>query len=119
MDDLDRQLQRNVRAALERAADDLDPASRERLREARRLALRAAGQRSSPRWRWLALTVPAAAAAVLVAILGDPPARPPGTTVVNAPVEAVRDLDLLTSGENLELLEDLDFYRWLPAESNS
>jgi hypothetical protein len=90
----------------------LDGETRSRLAQARARAVDAA-ERNSRRW-----FVPAAgllpagglAAAILaVALIVQMPGRQP--EAVEAAV--ISDLDLLLEGEDLGLLEDLDFYAWL------
>ncbi len=123
-DDIDPRLQRTVRAALDTVADDIDTATRVRLRDARQRALAVAERRQRPHWRWQTMTLPAAAAVAIAVVamtllLDDGGFRRASQAVVAAPPEAVPDLDLLTSGENLELLDDLEFFRWLPPARRS
>lgn len=97
------------KAVLDESVRDLGPGVERRLRQARYRALEA---KSKP-FRWL---LPASGfAAVSVAILAGAlwlfqPSRP-------VPVQGVEDIEILSSGENLELFDDLEFYRWL-AEQN-
>jgi hypothetical protein len=50
-----------------------------------------------------------AAAALAVALIWQSPGAPP----VSIETAALSDLDILLDGEDLDLLEDLDFYAWL------
>jgi len=87
-----------VREQLERHADGLDDMTLARLAAARKAAL-AQPRRTSRR---LPLGGLAAAAAVLLAVLLVLQLRPP------AP-----GWDTLVAQDDLELIEDLDFYAWL------
>lgn len=93
------------------SVDSLDAATLSRLNRGRQAALAAAGRRPAVGWGWL----PAAGAVATVAIavmlrngVGDVPAE-----------AAVSDFEILMAGEDLEMLEDLDFYRWLDEESDA
>jgi hypothetical protein len=92
-----------LRQQLDRHADQLDEVTASRLRAARRRALEANTRRA---FRWLPVSGVAAAAAALLAVLvwqqhsGD--------------LAAVQeDWDILAAGEELELIEELEFYDWL------
>ena len=113
-DCIDSDLQQRVRGALDTSADDLDMVTAARLHAARRRALERAGRR---RWLpgWAPLLLPAGATAALVTLLAGAPAPEPAAPAEPVRVaEVVRDLDLLTAGESLDLYQDLEFYRWLP-----
>lgn len=90
----------------------LDGETRSRLAEARARAVDAAEQNSR---RWLVPAgglLPAAgvAAAILaVALFWQMPYRQPEAVAT----AVISDLDLLLEGEDLGLLEELDFYAWL------
>ena len=118
-DPLDPQVRQRLRDALEQAAADIDPATTTRLRQARLHAITAAGSGRRPRWQWLALGVPVAATAALVLLVTDLLPGSATAPALTTPPEAVRDLDLLTSGESLDLLENLDLIRWLPPAQRS
>lgn len=94
---------------LRESADELDAATRARLQRARQAALGAGQPASGRRPRWLAVPVAAAAVAVLVLVVRLVPE--PGATN-GTPAEA-GDLEVLLAGENLEMIEDLEFYAWL------
>lgn len=101
-----------VKNALDRSADALDAKTRTRLRAVRHEAL---AQTRVPRVfspRWL---VPAGAVATLtvVAALGlwwMPPTAPPPMAA------SVEEAELLFATDNLELYQNLDFYKWLAAK---
>lgn len=106
---------------LRRSADELDGATLSRLNRARQAAvdaLRPAGARRG----WLKPAYSTAAVAILIVSVwvgqaGDPlPA--PNQTAANLVV--ARDLDVLLAVENLEMMEDLEFYAWFdPARSDA
>ena len=104
--DSDKGLMDNIRHQLEQHADTLDELSAARLAAARRRAL---AQSVPQRRGWLALTGVGAAAALLLAVL-----------VVHQGPRPDGDWDILTSTEDMDLIEELDFYAWLDAtQSNS
>jgi hypothetical protein len=104
-----------LKAILDGSVDALDAPTRARLRAVRRQAL---AQARAPRGfapRWF---VPLGAAAVLavVAVLDLwwlPPATPPPLAA------SAEDAELLFAADNLELYQNLDFYRWLAAKERS
>ena len=117
---LDPSLEERVRESLDRSVEDLDEAAVGRLRAARREALDAAPTARRPllaRWGWEPWLIPTgAAASIAVTMLAiGLLVHQPGPT----PFDEADDLELLTSGEDLELLEDLDFYRWLGAAARA
>jgi len=111
-----RELERRSRAAFDASVDSTDGATRSRLARARATAT---GGLKRRRIAGPAAWVPAgaAAAALAAAILwqreaADPPGVPATTAV------AVEDLDIVTGGEDFDLLaEDADFVVWAAAES--
>ncbi len=91
-----------IRQRLDQQADALDELTVARLRAAR---LRALGQAKRPHHRWWPLLGSALAAALVVAILvWQQPVELPG---------ALDDLDIVASGDDLDMIEDLEFYDWL------
>ena len=118
--DLERYAQRMLRAGAER----LDGRTRSKLTQARFAALdavrdRREGAMLSPGtalwtgWRTWLMPVGSVAAAAVVALLFH--FRGAGGGMSPSPLEE----EVVTSGENLEMMEDLDFYEWVgsqPAE---
>lgn len=104
----DEDFEKRVRADLKRSVQDLDPGLRARLGSMASAAARHSGTRGRKSWL---LALPAgggvAAAALMVFLWTDKgvdPARHP---------TGAEDLSLLLNVENLELLEQMEFYRWL------
>lgn len=98
-----------VKQELDRHADAVDELTAARLQAIRKTALTSAAR---PGFNWLPATGMAAAAAVLVAVL-----------VLNLVPGDFSDLpgdtELLSQMEDLELLEELEFYAWLEATHSS
>ncbi|MDX1481086.1 MAG: hypothetical protein R3315_05390 [Woeseiaceae bacterium] len=110
----DDRLTRRARELFDESVDELDAATLSRLNRSRHEALeRAAGARGafSPR-RWLPLTGLATATAVAVLVLTlDPNGLEPVRT------EAASDFEILLEGDDLEMLEELEFYTWMDLDS--
>jgi len=96
--------------ALKRRAEQLDGRTRSRLAGARRQAL-ARGRRRASMPMWVTAGASAAALALAVGLWSGAPGPAPGS----AAPQIAEDMDLLLSEENLELLEDLEFYAWMDA----
>lgn len=102
-----------VRADLDASVQALDGATRSRLNRARQLALAGAGAR---RWRAPAWGVTAATAALALALAGTwvhPGRAPVAPTPPDRLLLDAADFDLLVAPDELQLYEDLAFYRWL------
>lgn len=95
-----------VRQELEKGIDELDAGTRSKLTYARQSALQRRNERNVNVW------IPAAALASVCLIIA---------VLINVPEQETRDseifndIDLMTTSDNLELLEDLEFYEWLEA----
>jgi hypothetical protein len=104
----DARLIAEVRAALDEGGANVDAATRARLAQARARAL-------EPRrrhWRWWLPAGGAVFASLLAAVLWlGQPAPVPGNGL-----DSVTDFELLTANDDLELFEQMDFYRWLEEE---
>lgn len=115
----DRRLEQTARALYRRRAAALEPEVRKRLAEARREAL-ARAERPAGRGLRLPVLVPAGAAAAVAAAAVILLIRQPGTDTDYAPLagtsEPAEDMEILLGSEELELLDDLDFYLWLEDE---
>jgi negative regulator of sigma E activity len=104
---------RRVKAMLDEGNAHLDARVRSRLTQARHAALAQADSRPS---LWLRQWAPAAgiAAAAVLAVLvwPSPPREQPQD-------EALNDLEIVLAGENLDMLENLDFYEWVDADAQN
>lgn len=98
-----------------RAADELDAATASRLRAARTAALAQLDRKPRHAGAWL-LPAGVAAGAALAAVLVMRTGTEPPAPLQHA---AAEDLEILLSGEDLELYADLDFYQWLEAEDDA
>ena len=91
------------------SVERLDAATLSQLNQRRQAALAAASSEGSRvHWgRWLpAAGVTAAAVVAVVMMQGTP-------TGVELPPDEVTDFELLLSEDNLEMIEELEFYDWL------
>ena len=102
---------RQLKTMLDDGNARLDARVRSRLTQARHAALAQADARPV---FWLRQWAPAAgvAAAAVLAVLVWPTARRE-----QPPDESASDLEIVLAGENLDLLEDLDFYEWVDADT--
>src|SRR5678810_595026 len=98
---------RRVKAILDEGNAHLDARVRSRLTQARHAALAQADSRPN---LWLRQWAPAAGIAAAAVLVGRTPREQP-------PDEALNDLEIVLAGENLDLLEDLDFYEWVDADA--
>jgi hypothetical protein len=111
-DNREREIASRARQLFADSVRSVDGQTRSKLAEARAQAVEAAGRR---RRRWLpapAALVPIgglAAAVLAVALIWQNPGAPP----VTIEPAVLSDLDILLDGEDLDLLQDLDFYAWL------
>ena len=107
----DQELQQRARDALNERAEELDAATLSRLTQARYSAVDAAHNAGS---RWLPWRIVGATAAVCAVVLtalltGE-------TQQTDVPDEQIiSDFDLLNIDEDLELVEEPEFYHWLEA----
>lgn len=109
----DEEFAARVAARLRESARSLDAPTRSKLNRARQAALEELTPR--PAWRrspWLTGAVTAAVAVVAFMVL-QPATQDPGRVAV-ASLD-VPDLELLMASEDLDMLEDLEFYTWLAA----
>jgi hypothetical protein len=124
---VDERLARDAQRLLRRSAEDLDAATLARLKRARENALAGyeAGKRVSFRFGagWQpALGAAAVCASALIAVglwMGRAPApsSPGPVPPVSAEADPAADLEVvLADDENLEMIEDLEFYDWLESD---
>jgi hypothetical protein len=104
-----------ARAARDRLTQDaaqLDDTARRALRLARHRALDAGSARRFAGWMPIAAS---AAAIALVSVLAIRMAPRPAVVpqLVESNGDVIADIELLAEGEDLALLEELEFYAWL------
>lgn len=104
------------KALFDGSVDSVDAATRTRLRAARERALEELVPRA--RFGGPRLWIPAVAAAGLVALV-TLPLLERGGTVANSGFDtmAAADLEILLGEEELEMLAELEFYEWLELEA--
>ena len=106
----DERLADTAKQLFDESVESLDAATLSRLNKGRHEALAELSHAKSARqWlRWMPATGVAAAALVTVMLMRGPSSvdLPP------APV-TVSDFEILMEDENLEMLEDLEFYSWI------
>ena len=95
-----------AKVVLDRAVDEVDHATALRLQQGRFAALDVRAHRSS--WRIWASGLAVASLAALAVLLWTQQVAPPQHAAV-----ALDDFELVTSVENVELAEDLEFFHWL------
>ncbi len=103
-------LERNTKALFDDSIAKTDGATLSRLTQARHRALAELKTRA-PSWqtRWLPAGATAVAAAVLLTVMMG---RLPDTETEFS-TAAATDLEMLLSTDDLELIEELEFYAWL------
>lgn len=106
----DEEFAQRAKQQFESSVASLDAATLSQLNQRRQRALAEIGS-SAPatHWfRWLPATGVAAAAVIAVVML-----QGPGVSELPAFETAAPELEILISDEDLEMLEDLEFYSWL------
>lgn len=109
MSKTDETLAERAKETFDRSVDELDAATLSRLNRGRQAALGEAEHRGREWARWMPAT--GVAAAVLLAVLTFQ--GPGDVDFISAPAT---DLDILLSEENIEMLEELEFYSWLETQ---
>jgi hypothetical protein len=109
----DSEFEQRTRAAFDTSVAGLDGRTRSRLNQARQKAVAAAGHPS--RQRWMRTLVPASglvAAAVCAFVLQVGPLH---RSPQSSQTVALEDLDIVSDADNLDLMQDIDFYAWMAA----
>lgn len=110
-------LEKRAKALFDEGVDGMDAHTRSRLTQARHAAVALLAQQREPFIRRWMLPVAGLATVALVAVIVvfnlDPTANEHQS--VSAAL-AVEDMDILSGAENIELLEDMEFYAWLDSE---
>ena len=105
-----------AKTLFDESVDDIDAATLSRLNRNRHEALERSARRrlAGPWMQWLPAAGVAAAAVFAVAVwTGDP------SLDELTPPAAASDLEILLEGDELEMLEDLEFYSWIDLEGES
>jgi len=105
-------VEERAKALFDESLGNLDGRTRSALNQARHAALtELEGRQRQGVWRFWGPLSGVAAAALFVAVVFGPM----WTTMQPTPDNAMplEDFDIIADAENLELLEDLDFYAWL------
>lgn len=106
----------SVRRQLDEDAGHIDAATLSRLNRARQQALDAGLRAPRAGWRQWSLGLATVAAAALLAL--TPMLRVPQAPLPAPAIDSgADDLELLAAGEDLELIENLEFYAWLEQQS--
>lgn len=106
-----------VRTHLDEQLNTLDAETLSRLNRARQAALEAAPQTRRRPWMWLGMGMATAAAMLLAVSIHWNQA-----TQATAPAAqglSMEEYELLAGGENLELIENLEFYAWLDSQQSA
>lgn len=112
----DRELEERAKLLFDESVSALDAHTRSKLTQARYRALEEL-DKTAPAWtsRWLpAGAVAAGLLAVMVLWQGSPPGVPDAG---NFNVAAATDLEILMGSEELEMIEELEFYAWLDEQA--
>lgn len=110
----DQRLAHRARSALDNQVDRLDATTLSRLTQARHRALAAAAEGADarmPRWWALGATGAAAGAALLLWQLAGQDPLPVDSVLAEFEVEEL--------GEDLDLVEELEFYHWLEQQAGA
>lgn len=107
----------SVRRTLDEGAESIDSATASKLNRARQHALDAGLRRAPLRWWWagIALTTAACAMWALSLSLYTPEMNAPLIPVATEAPD--QDFEMLAGTEDLELIENLEFYAWLEQQS--
>lgn len=110
--ELDSEFEQRTRAAFQTSVAGLDGRTRSRLNQARQKAIAAA---APSRQRWLRTMLPAGglvAAAVFAFVLQFGSAH---RSAQSPEALALDDLEIVSDADNVDLMQDIDFYAWMPA----
>ncbi len=111
-DHRDAEFLRRVRAALDESADRMDAETLSRLRRARYAALEAGVKKRGGLWTRFRIPAVGLATACIalfaVFLYFRAPEKPD--------VSRMEDVEILASGDNLDLFAQLDFYTWVAEE---
>jgi anti-sigma-K factor RskA len=106
----DQIIERRSKAVFDASVSELDSSIRGRLRRGRHAAVAQASGTSRSTWWIPALSTVAVAALVLWL---TPVLRPQQQPLTDGLVARAEDMSLLMTEDNLELIEEMEFYAWL------
>jgi len=115
-DEQEKRLLEKAKSLLSEAAENLDSQTKRRLERIRLDALSSAEAKEArffPRPRWVTAGAFAAAGMAAVAVFFWL-----RTSTGDFPDKHIEDFEMITSTENMDLYENLDFYRWLATKEN-
>jgi hypothetical protein len=115
-DDSDAAVQARFKALLDDSLQDIDAATLSRLNQARQRALDLRQSRRATGWGRPALGL--ALASALMLLLVPDRNTPPADNSVPATSLSPLEIALLGDAEDLELVENLEFYAWLEMEED-
>lgn len=98
---------KNIRQSLDNSVDALDANTISKIRQIRAQAIEKAEGRKANNWQRLLVGGLATACVMVLAVVLL--LKSPGS-MQSVPVD---DIELISSSDNLELFEDLEFYEWL------
>ena len=102
----------NIKAGLELSSQQLDEQTRRALQASRHAAVE---QLQKPRWTWQPVAGIAVAASVALIVFGVVTLQTNDSDMIHH----ADDMSLLSSGEDFEFYENLEFYQWLQFEERS
>ena len=111
-------IEERSRELFDESVERLDARTRSRLNQARQRALEEV-KKSSVRRYWLAAPLGGLAAAALIALVLI---RSGGESITPSSDEAAMaldDFDILADADNFELMQDVEFYSWLPDQGDN
>jgi hypothetical protein len=113
MPDSDKDLINQIKHQLDESCESIDYSTQLKLKQARQAALSQTGVKTSPKRFWQIFRVPALATAAAIALVTFVSVR----FHYQEDTESLifQDLELLAVEEDLELIQELEFYQWLEA----
>lgn len=115
MNDRDRtetSIEERTRAAFDASVANLDGRTRSRLNQARQQAVAIAANPARQKWMRALLPATGLAAAALLAVTLQ--FNPASNNSRSSQTLAFEDLEIVSDSDNLDLMQDLDFYAWMP-----
>lgn len=106
-----------IKESLDESVESLDAATCSRLSNVRAAALQ--GQRRGTRWLLPAGGVAVATLAVALLFYITPLSQRFGTEQYWDSVEVMQDIEMLSSVDDIEMIENLEFYYWLDEEGSN